>query len=158
MQIIIRKAENKDVPRMLELIKELADFENELHEVDVTESALAEAGFGDVPKFTCFVADVDGIVQGMALIYFRFSTWKGSTVHLEDLIVTESYRGKGLGTKLYQQFLQFAKENHVKRAQWEVLSWNTPAIEFYQKTGAKILKDWRVVQMTDVQYESYLDS
>lgn len=158
MQIHIRKAKEEDVPRLLELIKELAHFENELEEVEITETLLTEAGFGAAPKYTCFVAEVEGVVQGMALLYFRFSTWKGVSVHLEDLIVTQDFRGKGLGTKLYQQFLQFAKDHQVKRAQWEVLSWNTPAIQFYEKTGATLLKDWRVVHMTNSQYETYLDS
>ena len=158
MQILVRKAQKEDVPRLLELIKELAHFENEPQEVEITEEILAEAGFGEAPKFTCFVAEVEDVVQGMALLYFRFSTWKGASVHLEDLIVTESFRGKGLGTKLYQQFLQFAKKNKVKRAQWEVLNWNTPAIQFYEKTGATVLPDWRVVHMTNTQYETYLDS
>ena len=158
MEIIIRRALETDMPRVLQLITELAAFEKEAHQVEVTTAELIEAGFGPTPKFVCFVAEVEGNVQGMALCYFRFSTWKGKTVHLEDLIVTELFRGKGLGTQLYKTVLQFAKDEGVKRVNWEVLLWNDPAIQFYENSGAQVLEDWGVVSMTQQNLEKYLTS
>ncbi len=144
------------MPQVLELIKELALFEKEPEAVEVTVSELEEAGFGTHPRFTCFVADAkDGLV-GMALVYFRFSTWKGKTVHLEDLIVKEAFRGKGIGEQLYQRVMQFASEEGVKRVNWEVLDWNEGAIQFYERTGAQIMHDWRPVQFSRAAMENYL--
>ena len=147
MDYVIRLAQREDIPDILKLIKELAIFEKEPDAVIIDEAVLEAEGFGDRPMFTCFVADsMDGIV-GMALVFFRFSTWKGKALHLEDLIVNDKFRGKGIGYALYKRVMEFAVEQQVNRVQWEVLDWNTPAIDFYEKSGAKVLSDWNVVHI-----------
>ena len=147
MKLKIRKAEKKDANSILDLIKELAEFEREPNEVILTKEIIERDGFGENNLFKCFVAEYNYKVVGMALFYPRYSTWKGPTLHLEDLIVTESMKGKGIGTKLYNSFIDYAILKGVKRVEWVVLDWNKSAIEFYKKTGAKVLKDWRTVQL-----------
>ena len=147
--MIIRKGTQQDMPAVLELIKELAVFENEPDAVVVTVEDLERDGFTANPLFNTFVAEVDGNIIGMALFYYRYSTWKGRTIHLEDLIVTESMRGTGAGSLLYKEVFKFAKAEGVRRVEWAVLDWNTPAINFYEKTGAKVFDDWRVAQMNE---------
>jgi len=134
------------MPQVLELIKELAVFEEEPNAVDITITDLEIEGF-DNNLFTCFVAENEKEIVGMALVYFRFSTWKGRTVHLEDLIVKKQYRSEGIGTLLYSQVVQYAKLQGVKRVEWVVLDWNQNAINFYEKSGATLLKDWYLVQL-----------
>lgn len=147
MNVKIRKANRRDMPQVLQLIVELAVFEKEPDAVQVTVEELEEAGFGNPPQFTCFVAEVDGKVVGMALVYFRFSTWTGKSVHLEDLVVTEAYRAKGIGEMLYSEVMKFGLEHGVRRVQWVVLDWNKGAINFYERSGAVIHKDWYLVEM-----------
>ena len=147
MEYIIRDAVAEDMSQVLDRIKELAVFENEPDAVEVTVEELISEGYGERPLFHCFVAEVESQIVGIALVYYRFSTWKGKTVHLEDLVVKESMRGTGLGMALYKRVMQYAKEKGVKRVEWNVLDWNTPAINFYEKSGAKILDGWLVVQM-----------
>ncbi|WGK66032.1 N-acetyltransferase family protein [Croceiramulus getboli] len=149
MKIHVRYARQEDMSRVLELIHALAHYEKEPGAVAITTDDLIRDGFGKVPLFQCFVAEYDGQIEGMALIYFRYSTWKGKTVHLEDLIVSEDMRGKGLGTALYELVMRFAHQEGVKRVEWVVLDWNTPAINFYKKSGAHILADWKLVQMDE---------
>jgi hypothetical protein len=158
MEYTIRQASPKDMPQVLELIKELAAFEKEPDAVIVTAEDLVKDGFGDKPLFTCFVAELNQVIQGMALVYYRYSTWKGRTVHLEDLVVREEMRGKGLGSALYKKVIDYSREQGVKRTEWVVLDWNTPAIEFYQRSGATVLKDWHIVQMDEVAINAYLKS
>lgn len=156
MNVTIRKALKNDMPQVLELIKELAAFEKEPDAVEITVEDLEQQGFGRQPNFTCFVAESNKEIVGMALCYFRFSTWKGRTVHLEDLIVKKSQRGKGIGQQLYTAVLKHAYDQKVKRVEWVVLNWNTPAIKFYEQTGAKILKDWYIAQMDEAGLKSYI--
>lgn len=151
----IRKAEIRDMPQVLELIKELAVFEKEPDAVEVTVADLVAEGFGENALFTCFIAENEMEILGMALVYFRFSTWKGRTVHLEDLIVKQKYRGHGIGTLLYNNVVAYAKEQGVKRVEWVVLDWNQNAIEFYEKSGATILKDWYLVQLEEEQLKNF---
>lgn len=158
MDYIIRQAGPKDMPRVLELIKELAAFEKEPDAVIITAEDLVKDGFGANPLFTCFVAEVNGNIEGMALVYYRYSTWKGRTVHLEDLIVSQEMRGTGLGSALYKKVLDYSREKGVKRTEWVVLDWNTPAIDFYQRSGATVLKDWHIVQMDENAMKVYLKS
>jgi GNAT superfamily N-acetyltransferase len=146
--LIIRKATENDVPAILGLIQELASFEREPDAVEVTEPELLQDGFGESPLFSCFVATIKSKVVGMALFYPCYSTWKGKSWHLEDLIVTEPYRGKGIGFALLKKFIFFAHNTGVRRIQWVVLDWNIPAINFYEKHGAKTLSDWNITQMT----------
>ena len=147
MNIIIREALSKDMSKVLELIKELATFEKEPDAVIVTEKQLINDGFSRLPKFKCFVAQINQEIVGMALGYPRYSTWKGPTIHLEDLIVTKSKRGLGIGFKLFSKFIHYAHELNVKRIEWVVLDWNKSAIDFYKKNGAQVLDDRRVAQM-----------
>jgi GNAT superfamily N-acetyltransferase len=156
--MIIRKATKNDMPSVLELIQELATFEKEPDAVVVTVDDLIRDGFSENPLFKCFVAEVDGEIIGMALYYYRFSTWKGKTIHLEDLIVKESKRGTGAGFALYKEIIKQGKAENVRRIEWNVLDWNTPAIDFYEKSGAKVLGDWRVVHMDDKGIEQFLNT
>jgi ribosomal protein S18 acetylase RimI-like enzyme len=156
MDVIIRKATKNDMPQVLKLIKELATFEKEPDAVVVTVEELEKEGFGPSPIFTCFVAESNKDIVGMALGYFRFSTWKGRTVHLEDLIVKEAFRGKGIGEQLYAAILKHAYMHKVKRVEWVVLNWNTDAINFYERTGAKVLKDWYIAQMDEEGLKTYI--
>lgn len=143
---------------VLGLIQELADFEKEPNAVVVTVEDLVRDGFGPVPLFDVFVADVETEIVGIALYYYRYSTWKGKTIHLEDLIVKEKMRGTGLGYALYSEVIKQGKKDKVRRIEWNVLDWNTPAIEFYEKSGAKILDDWRVVQMNEEAINYFVDN
>lgn len=145
--MIIRKGVAADMPSVLELIKELAVFEKEPEAVVVTVDDLIRDGFAENPLFHTFVAEVENQIIGIALYYYRYSTWKGKTIHLEDLIVKEDKRGTGAGFALYSEIIAQGKRDNVRRIEWNVLDWNTSAIEFYKKSGAKILDDWRVVQM-----------
>ncbi|PKA83083.1 putative N-acetyltransferase YhbS [Ulvibacter sp. MAR_2010_11] len=157
MEIKIRKATKEDMSSVRDLIVELAVFEKEPDAVEVTVEDLQEAGFGSDPKFSCFVAEFEATIVGMALVYFRFSTWKGRTLHLEDLVVKERMRGKGVGEALYTQVLKFGHEKGVKRVQWEVLGWNEGAIKFYERSGANVLRDWHVVHMDEKGMQNYLE-
>ena len=152
-----RLAIKKDMPRVLELIQELATFEKEPHAVEVTVTDLEKDGFGSNPKFTCFVLEEENNIEGIALVYPRYSTWKGEVLHLEDLIVSKKCRGKGLGTKLLDSVVNYGKEIGVKRISWEVLDWNEPAIEFYQKKGANVMRDWDVVHLDENGITNYLN-
>ncbi|MDR9455941.1 MAG: GNAT family N-acetyltransferase [Salegentibacter sp.] len=145
---IIREAKREDMPAVLELIKELAQYENAADEVEIHLDDLIKEGFEE-KHFKCFVADVKGKIEGMALVYFRFSTWKGRTVHLEDLIVRKKMRGTGLGGALYNQVVKYAYENGVRRVEWVVSEGNKNAIEFYENTGAEIKKNWYTVHMDE---------
>jgi len=149
MKNTIRDAISEDMPQVLRLIKELAKFEKESNAVDVTAEDLVRDGFGEAPLFRCFVGEINGKIGGMALVYPRYSTWKGPVLHLEDLIVTEQMRGSGLGTDLLARVVQYGHEIKAKRISWEVLDWNEPAISFYERKGAQVMRDWDVVQLDE---------
>lgn len=156
MDFIIREATAADMPEVLILIQELATFEKEETAVEITADDLVRHGFGAENLFHCFVGEVDGAVVGAALIYPRYSTWKGPVIHLEDLIVSEKVRGIGMGTALLDEVIKYGKQLGVKRINWEVIDWNEPAIEFYEKKGARILRDWDVVQLDERGIENYI--
>lgn len=139
----------------MELIRELATYEGAADQVEITVADLEEEGF-EKKSFTCFVADVNGKLEGMALVYFRFSTWKGRTVHLEDLIVRESMRGTGLGGALYKSVVQFGASHGVRRIEWVVSAGNKNAIQFYENTGAEIKKNWFTVHMSEEGIENLI--
>ncbi len=157
IEMIIRKATKEDMKSVLDLIQELATFEKEPNAVLISEDDLIRDGFEQTPLFHTFVAEVDGQIIGIALYYYRYSTWKGKTIHLEDLIVKEDKRGIGAGFALYSEIIAQGKRDNVKRIEWNVLDWNTAAIEFYKKSGAKILTDWQVVQMSENGIDKFLN-
>lgn len=156
MDYIIREATKQDAKQILDLIVELAVFEKEPNAVEVTINDLEQDGFGNNPVFKCFVADYNSEIAGIALVYNRYSTWKGRILHLEDLIVSKKYRGKGLGTLLLDQVVVYGNELGVKRINWEVIDWNEAAISFYEKKGAKVLRDWDVVKLDEEGMKNYL--
>lgn len=156
MDITIRNASEADMPQVLALIKELAKFEKEPDAVKITIDELVSEGFGTLPSFVCFVAEVNEQIVGMALVYFRFSTWVGRTVHLEDLVVKQEMRGKGIGDALYKRVMEYAKEEGVKRVNWVVLGWNEGAIRFYERTGANVMEEWWQVEMDETGIKNYL--
>lgn len=144
------------MPSVLGLIKELAEFEKEPDAVEVTVEDLQNDGFGDHPAFKCFVAEVDGEVHGTAIVYNRFSTWKGKIIHLEDLVVSQKMRGHGIGSALLDKVVMYGYELGVKRINWEVLDWNEGAIKLYEAKGAKILRDWDVVHLDENGIKNYI--
>ena len=156
MKVEIREAKVQDMQKVLELIKELAIFEKEPEAVIVTENDLINHGFGNNPLFCCFVAIYDNIIVGMCLGYPRYSTWKGPTMHLEDLIVTNSMRGKGIGFALFSHFIHFSNSKNVKRIEWAVLDWNVDAINFYKKHGAYVSKEWQIAQMDELSIKNFI--
>ena len=142
MSIIIRESVREDVPAMFELIKELALYEKAPEQVTNTIEQMYVDGFGENPIFGTIISEVDGVVVGMALYYFRYSTWKGKRLYLEDLIVSETMRGKGLGEKLLEAIIQQAHKTACTGLMWQVLDWNEPAINFYKKFGARFDEEW----------------
>lgn len=157
MEINIRDARKEDMSDVLKLINELAVFEKEPEAVIIDEDDLIRDGFGENPAFQCFVAEANGKIEGMALVYFRYSTWKGKTVHLEDLIVREEFRGKGLGSALYTEVIKYAAQEKVKRTEWVVLNWNKDAADFYRRSGADVMEDWDTVQMDEKAMHLFLE-
>jgi len=142
MSVNLRVAKKQDCPRLLELVHELALFEKAPGEVDVSLSEFEEAGFGAKPVWKAFVVEVDEFIAGFALYYVRYSTWKGRRVYLEDLIITESMRGKGYGKLLFDRIVQETKDLGFSGMVWQVLDWNQPAIDFYKKYEAGIEAGW----------------
>ncbi|MEM1336953.1 MAG: GNAT family N-acetyltransferase [Bacteroidota bacterium] len=158
MNISIRDAASEDMRAVHKLITELAVFEKEPLAVKTSVADLEKDGFGAHPLFHCFVAEVNNQIVGIALVYPRYSTWNGPVVHLEDLIVTQSMRGKGIGAALLRRVMEYGLAQGVRRIGWEVLDWNTPAIQFYENCGATLLEEWRVVQMDTKAMKNYLMS
>ena len=157
MSITIRNAKIEDMNKVLNLIHELATFELEPDAVIVTEDDLIRDGFGDNHLFFSFVAELYQYFIGMAFYYYRYSTWKGKTIHLEDLIVKKEFRGIGAGELLYKKVLQQGLIENVQRMEWAVLNWNKFAIDFYEKSGAKVLNDWNIVQIFPNEIKKYLE-
>lgn len=149
MKHTIRIATKSDMSQVLELIKELAEFEKETDAVVITKEDLERDGFSEHPLFKCFVAEMDGHIDGIALFYPRYSTWKGRTLHLEDLVVRGNKRGLGLGSALFKEVIAYGSKQGVRRIEWVVLNWNETAVEFYKKNGALVLSDWDTVQMDE---------
>lgn len=141
-----------------DLITELAVFEKEPDAVEITVEDLINDGFSDKPKFKIFVAEQNKNIIGIALFYERYSTWKGKTIHLEDLIVTKNKQKIGAGKALYTAVLKYAYDNNFNRVAWEVIDWNTNAIDFYKSTGATYLNDWSVVQMNKENLTTYIQN
>jgi GNAT superfamily N-acetyltransferase len=138
----IRKGTVSDLPRVLELVIELATFERAPEQVINTVKQMERDGFGESPAYGFFVAENENGIVGLALYYWRYSTWKGKRLWLEDIIVTESERGKGIGKLLFEKMLSFCLEQNSEGMMWQVLDWNTPAIDFYKKYGADVRTEW----------------
>ena len=156
MDYHIRNAVSEDMEQVLNLITELAIFEKEPNAVEITAANLQAKGFGSSPEFHCFVAESDQKIIGIALVYTRFSTWKGTVLHLEDLIVSDKMRGHGVGSALLDQVILHGADLGVKRICWEVIDWNTPAIDFYEQKGARVMRDWNVVQLDAQGIKNYI--
>lgn len=152
----IRIGKKEDMAAVLNLIQELAEFEKEPNAVKITVEDLERDGFGSQPLFYVFVAEINSEIVGIALYYYRYSTWKGKTIHLEDLVIKKEVRGKGIGYALYSEIIKQAQKDNVRRIDWNVLDWNTPAIDFYEKTGAQVLKEWDVVQMDEAGINDFI--
>lgn len=140
--ITIRAGRKDDLPRVLELIKELAEYERAPHEVSNTVEMLERDGFGPHPIYGFFVAEDEKQIVGLSLYYWRYSTWKGKRLWLEDIVVTQSERGHGVGKLLFDRTVKFAFDENSAGMMWQVLDWNEPAINFYKKYGAKIGGEW----------------
>jgi len=153
MSIVIRTGTKADIPFALNLVKELAAYEKAPNEVEVTVEEMTEWGFGNDKQFDFFIALESNVIVGLALYYYKYSTWKGKCLFLEDIIVTESQRGKGLGKLLFDKVVQVSKEQKVRRMEWQVLDWNTPAIEFYKKYDATLDGEWVNCKLTNHQLE-----
>ena len=155
MSITIRYAKLEDCERMLELINELALYEKAPQEVTVTLDEFKDAGFGNNLVWKAFVAEIDEKIEGFALYYTRYSTWKGCRLYLEDFIVTEKMRGQGIGKLLFEEILKEAKNNNYAGVVWQVLDWNQPALNFYNKYNAQIEVGWLNASLSKEQIQHY---
>lgn len=155
MDIKLRVAVKEDCVRLLELINELALYERAPEEVTVSLAEFEDAGFGVKPIWKSFVAEVDQQIVGFALFYIRYSTWKGCRLYLEDFIITENFRGKGIGKKLFESIIQEAKENKYNGLVWQVLDWNEPAINFYNKYAADLESGWLNASLSKEQLSTF---
>jgi len=142
MEHNIRWAVREDCPQIQQLIHELAVYEKAPEEVVSTVEELEDAGFGKNPVWKAFVLEVDAKIVGISLFFTRYSTWKGRRIYLEDLIVTEAYRGHGFGKMLLDKTIAYSKEIGFYGVCWQVLDWNQPAIDFYAKYNARFDKGW----------------
>lgn len=156
MNYSVRKGIKTDLPQVLGLIKELAEYEKAPLEVAVTVEEMERDGFGENPIFHFFVAESDGNIIGIALYYIKYSTWKGKCIFLEDIIVTEAFRQYGIGKKLFDEVVKVAKEMKARRMEWQVLEWNEPAIKFYKKLNANLDPEWINGKLTGEQIEQYI--
>lgn len=147
MAMVIRRALKEDCPRLLELVQELAEYEKAPKEVTVTLEHFVESGFGPNPVWWAFVAEEEGVILGFALYYIRYSTWKGQRMYLEDILVTEKARGKGIGKLLMDRLIVEAREKNLSAIVWQVLEWNEPAIRFYKKYDTWFDPEWVNVGM-----------
>ena len=154
MDSLIRIGTVNDLPQVLNLIKDLAAFENEPYEVEVTISEMQNWGFGKDKIYDFFVMEIDNKIIGLALYYFKYSTWKGKCLFLEDIIVKENVRNKGYGKKLFNAVVEVAKNTEVKRMEWQVLDWNKNAIEFYNKYQANLDSKWINCKLNYSQLQS----
>ncbi|EMR01773.1 GNAT family N-acetyltransferase [Cesiribacter andamanensis] len=152
--ITIRTGTRQDLPQVLALIKELAEYERAPQEVDNTVERMEQDGFGPQKVFDFLVAEQDGRILGLALYYWSYSTWKGKCMYLEDLVITQPHRRFGIGRRLFDRLIQIAKEKDVRRLSWQVLDWNEPAIEFYKGLGAQLDGEWINGRLTYEQLQA----
>ena len=154
-ELKIRRAAAADCKRLLELITELAVYEKAPDEVEVTIAEMQNWGFGKDKLFEFFIAEHQHKIVGIALYYYKYSTWKGKCLFLEDIIITESYRRFGLGSKLFNEVVLVAKQQQVRRMEWQVLDWNKPALDFYKKYNAHLDAEWINGKLTYQKLQSY---
>ena len=152
----IRKGEKKDLPQVLSLIKELADYEKAPQEVINTVAQMEIDGFGANPIYGLFVAEDGEKIKGISIYYWRYSTWKGKRLYLEDIVVTETERGRGIGKLLFDRTMQHALDENCTGMMWQVLEWNEPAINFYKKYGAKMDEEWTNCNLEASQIKTLL--
>ena len=155
MSYQIRKGRREDLPEVLALIKELAEYERAADEVENTLEQLEADGFGPQPFYGFYVAEEEGRLLGIALYYYRYSTWKGKSLYLEDIVVTESTRGRGMGKQLFDQMVREAREQDCHQVNWQVLDWNEPAINFYKKLGADLDGEWINCRLNKAAIQAY---
>lgn len=155
MHINLRKANESDIPAVIHLIKELALYEKAPQEVTITEEDLKKDGFGNNPVFEIILAENKNEIVGMAFFYISYSTWKGKCIYLEDIIVKQAFRGNKIGKQLFESVIVKAKEIGAKRMQWQVLEWNTPAINFYKKYNAGLDQTWVNGRLTEQQIKQF---
>jgi GNAT superfamily N-acetyltransferase len=153
--IQLRVGTKKDLPQVLELVRELAVYEKAPQEVAVTVAEMENWGFGEDKIFDFFVAEQNEKIVGIAVYYYKYSTWKGKCLFLEDIIVTEHLRGKGIGKILFEAVARVAKEKKVRRMEWQVLEWNTPAIKFYEKYDAHLDPEWINGKLTENELQKF---
>ncbi len=151
---MIRVGQKEDLSAVLGLVRELAAFENAPDEIEVTVEEMCAWAFGKEKTFDFFVCEIEQKIVGIAVYYYKYSTWKGRCLFLEDIIVTESERGKGYGKKLFAEVVMVAKKEKVRRMEWQVLEWNKDAIEFYKKYGSKFDGEWINCKLTFDQLQS----
>ncbi len=151
----IRKGTVADLPKVFDLIMELAIYEKAPEEVVNSVERMKVDGFGEKPVFEFFVAEVENVIVGTAVYYYRYSTWKGKAIYLEDLVVKESERGKGYGKYLLDAIVMEAKATNSKQVRWQVLDWNEPAINFYKKLGADLDGEWINCTLSEEQIKNY---
>ena len=144
----IRPATKADIPLILSFIRGLAEYERAPEQVVATPELIERFGFGPNPKFRVVIAEWDGAPAGFALFFYNYSTWRGTPgIFLEDLFVKPEFRGKGIGKALLAHLAKIAVDEGCERYNWNVLDWNTPAIEFYESLGAKVLKEWLIMRV-----------
>ena len=153
--MLIRKAIKADLPEILNMIYELAEFERAKDEVSISLSELEEDGFGSNPIFEVLLAVEKESIMGMAFYFYSYSTWKGKCIYLEDIIIKNEYRSQGLGTQLFEAVIEKAKEMGVRRMQWQVLDWNEKAIDFYKKFDAQIDNSWLNGRLIESQIKNF---
>lgn len=153
--VTIRDGKKQDIPHVLQLIKELAIYEKAPNEVVVTEDQMLDYGFGKEPLFKFIVAEINGQIVGISLYYIRYSTWKGPMLYLEDLVVNEKFRGNGIGHLLFKETMRIAHQNNYAGMIWQVLDWNEPAINFYNKYEASYSDEWLNGKLSQQQLNAY---
>ena len=151
MEIKIRKGVKTDLPSVLKLIKELADYENAKDQVTITLDNLEQDGFGHHPWYWFLVAEKEDEVVGLSFYWIRYSTWKGKFLFLEDFIIKDEYRRQGVGSKLFEETIKICQKLKLNGMIWQVLDWNTPAIDFYKKYNADISSGWLNGKLTKHQ-------
>ena len=155
MSITVRKGTPNDLNQAFELVQELAEYEKALHEVENSVERMMEDGFGKKPIFEFFVAEENGKIEGVAIFYYRYSTWKGKAIFLEDLVVRKAKRGAGIGKKLLDAIVQEAKDVNARQVMWQGLDWNEPAINFYKKLGTDLDESWINCKLEFKQIQEY---